>query len=128
MGPQIRDLKKHPDILVVTPGRLIDHMERGYVKLDQIQELVLDEADHMLDLGFLPQIEEILKTVPKNRHTMMFSVTMPGAIERLANRYLKEPVKIDILPEGKAAEGITHRLYLVDRHVPVTCRSLLANH
>jgi len=121
MGPQIKDLKKNPDILVVTPGRLIDHMERGNVRLDQIQELVLDEADHMLDLGFLPQIEDILKTVPKNRHTMMFSATMPSAIERLANRYLNDPLKIDILPEGRAAEGITHRLYLVEPENKKAC-------
>lgn len=114
MGPQIKDLKKHPDILVVTPGRLIDHLERGNVRLNQIQELVLDEADHMFDLGFLPQMEAILKAVPKERHTMMFSATMPSAVERLAQRYLKDPVKVDILPEGKAAEGITHRLYMVE--------------
>jgi ATP-dependent RNA helicase RhlE len=114
MGPQIRDLKKHPDIVVATPGRLIDHVERGNVRLDRIQELVLDEADHMLDLGFLPQIEAILERVPAQRHTMMFSATMPSPIERLTKRFLKDPERIDILPEGRAAEGITHRLYLVD--------------
>jgi len=114
MGPQIRDLKKHPDIVVATPGRLIDHMERRNVRLDLIQELVLDEADHMLDLGFLPQIEAILERVPAKRHTMMFSATMPSPIERLAKRFLQDPERIDILPEGRAAVGITHRLYLVD--------------
>ena len=113
MNPQISDLQKHPDILVATPGRLTDHMERRNVRLDQIQELVLDEADHMLDMGFLPQIETILRGVPRERHTLMFSATMPPTIERLAQRFLKDPVRIDILPEGRAAEGITHRLYLV---------------
>ena len=113
MGPQIRDLGKHPDIVVATPGRLVDHMERGNVRLDKIRELVLDEADHMLDMGFLPQIETILQRVLKQRHTMMFSATMPYPIERLAQRYLIDPVRIDILPEGRAAEGINHRLYLV---------------
>lgn len=114
MGPQFSDLKKKPDIVVATPGRLIDHVERRTVNLNQIQELVLDEADHMLDLGFLPQVEEILRTVPTKRHTMMFSATMPAPIERLTRRFLADPLRIDILPEGRAAEGITHRLYLVD--------------
>ncbi|MBI2340126.1 MAG: DEAD/DEAH box helicase [Deltaproteobacteria bacterium] len=114
MGPQISDLRRKPDIVVATPGRLIDHLERRIIGLGQIQELVLDEADHMLDLGFLPQVEEILRSVPRQRHTMMFSATMPAPIERLTQRFLTNPVRIDILPEGKAAEGITHRLYLVE--------------
>jgi ATP-dependent RNA helicase RhlE len=84
------------------------------VRLDRIEELVLDEADHMLDLGFLPQLNRILEKVPKKRHTMMFSATMPAAIERLARLHLDDPVRIDILPEGRAAEGIDHRLYMVD--------------
>jgi ATP-dependent RNA helicase RhlE len=127
MGPQIRDLKKQPDIIVATPGRLIDHVERRNVRLDQIQELVLDEADHMLDLGFLPQIEMILKTVPKNRHTMMFSATMPPEIERLSQRFLADPIRIDILPEGRAAEGITHRLYLVGPENKKVCLLAMIN-
>lgn len=114
MDPQIRDLRKGTDLIVATPGRLTDHMERGNVRLHEIRELVLDEADHMLDMGFLPQIETILRTVPRQRHTMMFSATMPPTIERLAQRYLINPARIDILPEGRAAEGITHRLYLVE--------------
>ncbi len=113
MDPQIRDLKKNPDIIVATPGRLADHLNRGNVKLQQISELVLDEADHMLDLGFLPQIKEILGQLPQKRHTMMFSATMPDSIERLAQYFLQDPTRIDILPEGKTAQGIEHRLYLV---------------
>ncbi len=113
MNPQIEALHARPDIVVATPGRLIDHLERGNVRLNEIVELVLDEADHMLDMGFLPQMEAILQRVPSKRHTMMFSATMPFAIERLAQRYLKTPTRIDITPQGKAAEGITHRLYLV---------------
>jgi prevent-host-death family protein len=112
MGPQITGLKRNPDILVATPGRLLDHVRRRNVRLDAIEELVLDEADHMLDLGFMPQIADILEYVPSKRRTMMFSATMPPDIERLAQRLMDDPVRIDILPEG-AAEGITHRLYLV---------------
>lgn len=115
IGPQLRDLREEPDIIVATPGRLADHIDRGSVRLDGIQELVLDEADHMLDLGFLPQIEYILKKLPRKRHTMMFSATMPESIEQLAQQFLHQPTCIDVLPEGKAAAGITHRLYLVNK-------------
>jgi ATP-dependent RNA helicase RhlE len=114
IGGQVRELKRRPDIVVATPGRLYDHMQRHHVKLDQIQELVLDEADHMLDMGFLPQIEKILRAVPPKRHTMMFSATMPGPIERLTRRFLNAPVTVDIRPEGKAAVNLEHKLYLVD--------------
>jgi ATP-dependent RNA helicase RhlE len=121
MGPQIKELKNGPDIVVCTPGRLLDHMKRRNLKLDRIEELVLDEADHMLDLGFLPQLKRIVEKVPKGRHTMMFSATMPDSIERLARQHLRDPVRIDILPEGRAAEGIEHRLYMVDEYDKKKC-------
>ncbi|HNU83636.1 MAG TPA: DEAD/DEAH box helicase, partial [Thermoanaerobaculia bacterium] len=73
-----------------------------------------DEGDHMLDLGFMPQIHRILEHLPEQRHTMLFSATMPPPIERLAQRFLTEPLRLDVTPKGKAARGITHRLYLVD--------------
>jgi len=114
MGPQMRGLAGRPDVVVATPGRLLDHVERGSLRLDRVSELVLDEADHMLDMGFLPQVLRILEELPAVRHTMMFSATMPAPIERLAQRFMRDPVRIDILPEGGAAEGISHRLYLVD--------------
>jgi len=114
MGPQIHGLRRRPDIVVATPGRLYDHLERGNVRLDEIEVLVLDEADHMLDLGFLPQVQRILQEVPDRRQTLMFSATMPPIIERLAGRFMHDPAVIDITPEGKAAQGISHRLYLVD--------------
>jgi ATP-dependent RNA helicase RhlE len=114
MGPQIHGLRRQPDIVVATPGRLYDHLERGNVRLNEIQALVLDEADHMLDLGFLPQVQRILQEVPDQRQTLMFSATMPPIIERLAQRFMHDPAVIDITPEGKAAQGISHRLYLVD--------------
>ena len=127
MGPQRTELRDHPDIIVATPGRLVDHMERGEVSLSHIEQLVLDEADHMLDLGFMPQISRILKVLPKKRQTMMFSATMPGSIERLARQFLSDPERIDILPAGRAAGGITHRLYLVDDPDKKRCLMALLN-
>jgi ATP-dependent RNA helicase RhlE len=114
MGPQIDGLRRQPDILVATPGRLLDHVRRGNVRLDKIEKLVLDEADHMLDLGFLPQIAEVLDLIPARRQTMLFSATMPPPIERLAQRLLDAPTRIDIIPHGRTARGIEHRLYLVE--------------
>ncbi|HEY3055945.1 MAG TPA: DEAD/DEAH box helicase [Thermoanaerobaculia bacterium] len=113
MKPQIDALRSVPDIVVATPGRLLDHVRQRHVKLDAIEELVLDEADHMLDLGFLPQIRDVLRRLPRERHTMMFSATMPSSVEMIANEFMRDPQRIDITPEGGAAEGITHRLYLV---------------
>jgi ATP-dependent RNA helicase RhlE len=125
---QMDELAKKPDIVVATPGRLLDHVGRGTVKLDRIEELVLDEADHMLDLGFLPQILDVLETIPAERHTMMFSATMPREIERLTRRFLTDPVRIDITPPGRTAAGITHRLYLVDVDNKKACVLSLLNH
>ncbi len=113
MKPQLDSVRDDLDIIVATPGRLLDHVERGTVRLDKIEVLVVDEADHMLDLGFLPQLREIIKSLPRKRHTMMFSATMPPAIEQLARTMLQDPMRIDILPEGRAATGISHRLYVV---------------
>lgn len=128
MNPQIKALKENPDIVVATPGRLLDHLERNNVSLQHLTDLILDEADHMLDLGFLPQIEKILQRVPRERRTMMFSATMPPAIERLARVYLQNPERIDILPEGRAAEGISHRLYLVEPEDKKKCLLALLHH
>lgn len=127
MYPQIQDLKRGPDIIVATPGRLVDHLDRKNCRLDRIEELVLDEADHMLDLGFLPQIKKIVDRIPAKRHTMMFSATMPSAIERLANQHLSTPIRIDVLPKGRAAQGITHRLYMIDGPDRKKCLLALLN-
>jgi ATP-dependent RNA helicase RhlE len=113
MKPQLDALRDKPDIVVATPGRLLDHVQRRSVSLDKIEMLVLDEADHMLDLGFLPQMREILRRLPRERHTMMFSATMPDSIEMIARDFMQSPHRIDIMPVGSAAEGITHRLYVV---------------
>lgn len=113
MKPQLDALRAQPDIIVATPGRLLDHVKRRTTSLDKIEVLVLDEADHMLDLGFLPQIREVLRRLPRERQTMMFSATMPDSIEMIARDFMRTPERIDIMPAGGAAEGITHRLYLV---------------
>src|SRR5262245_15069553 len=113
MRPQTEALRAKPDIVVATPGRLLDHLRQRHLSLDDIEALVLDEADHMLDLGFLPQMREILRKLPRERQTMMFSATMPESIEMIARDFMRDPQRIDITPEGAAAEGITHRLYLV---------------
>ena len=113
MKPQLDALRGQPDIIVATPGRLLDHVKRRTTSLDKIEVLVLDEADHMLDLGFLPQMREILRRLPRERQTMMFSATMPDSIEMIARDFMRTPERIDIMPVGGAAEGITHRLYLV---------------
>ncbi len=113
-GPQLKELSRGADIVVATPGRLLDHAERRTVRLDEISELVIDEGDHMLDLGFLPQVQRVLERIPTDRHTMMFSATMPEAVERLASRFMREPVLVDLRPGRRAAQGIEHRLYLID--------------
>lgn len=113
MDPQITKLRTNPDIIVATPGRLLDHVGRRTARIDRVRYLVLDEADHMLDLGFLPQILRVLELLPTERQTMMFSATMPAQIDRIARRFMRDPEQIDFRPDGRTAEGIEHRLYLV---------------
>lgn len=127
MKQQIKELRRNPDIVVATPGRLKDLMGRRCVSLKRIKELVFDEADHMMDLGFLPQINDIMRKVPRRRHTMMFSATMPDNIERIAKKYLVDPIRIDVLPKGRVAEGITHRLYLVTAQNKKKCLLAVLN-
>ena len=113
MRPQIRDLRAHPDIVVATPGRLIDHVNRRNVDLSKIQILVLDEADRMLDMGFRPQLEEILRELPSKRQTLLFSATMPNGVHALALRILKDPEWISVSPERVAAETVEQVVYPV---------------
>ena len=126
LGPQITDLRRHPDIVVATPGRLWDHVERRNLGWTRFEMLVMDEADHMLDLGFLPQIMRILEAVPDDRQTMMFSATMPPTIENLARRFMRSPTIIDLLPEHRTATGIDHRLYMVEPDDTRACLLALA--
>jgi ATP-dependent RNA helicase RhlE len=113
MKPQIRDLRAGFDILVATPGRLFDHMERGNVDLSQIEVLVLDEADRMLDMGFRPQIEAILERLPKQRQTLLFSATMPRGVHALAMRITNEPTWVEASPQSMAATTVLQSVYSV---------------
>ncbi len=113
INKQFFDLKKNPRLIIATPGRLIDHIGRKSIKLDQIKTLVLDEADMMLDMGFLPQIEEILKSVPKERQTMLFSATMPIEIANLATKYLKLPIRIEVAPQGTTVENVSQEMIVL---------------
>ncbi|MFA5886909.1 MAG: DEAD/DEAH box helicase [Patescibacteria group bacterium] len=110
---QLFSLRKRPHIIVATPGRLIDHLKRRTFKLDQINTLVLDEADMMLDLGFAPQIQEILKQAPPERQTMLFSATMPAAIVKIAANYMKLPVSIEVAPSGTTASQVDQEIFII---------------
>jgi ATP-dependent RNA helicase RhlE len=112
-GKQLSELKSGTDILVATPGRLLDHLEQGNVKLDTIQHLVLDEADRMLDMGFMPDVRRIIDQCPRDRQTLLFSATMPPEIARLTEWALRAPEKIEIGARRAPAETITHALYPV---------------
>lgn len=112
---QFAQLKRKPHIIVATPGRLIDHMQQRTVSLGNIGVLVLDEADRMLDMGFMPQIRKILAAVPKEHQTLLFSATMPEDIVRIADKHMKKPVRVEVAPQGTAAENVDQELFVVDR-------------
>ncbi|MDO8528078.1 MAG: DEAD/DEAH box helicase [Deltaproteobacteria bacterium] len=115
MGRQLAALRRYPRIIIATPGRLIDHLRQGTVKLSDIEILVLDEADRMLDMGFAPQISQILKTVPKQRQTLLFSATMPAGIVRIASSYMAMPVRLEVAPAGTAAENVEQEIIIVKK-------------
>jgi ATP-dependent RNA helicase DeaD len=99
IGRQIRALKKKPQIIIGTPGRLLDHINRKTIRLEDVQTVILDEADEMLDMGFMEDIQSILKQVPDERHTMLFSATMPANIQKLAQQFLKNPEHVSVIPK-----------------------------
>jgi ATP-dependent RNA helicase RhlE len=113
--PQERALRNGVDIVVATPGRLIDHLERKNVVFDDLEVLVLDEADRMLDMGFAPQINAIVREVPPYRQTLLFSATMPPEVEALARKYLRKPVVVQVGRRSAAASTVTHAVYPVPR-------------
>lgn len=110
---QVRELKQKTHIVVGTPGRVLDHIERGTLNLQQIKSVILDEADEMLNMGFIETVEMILKMTPKARQTMLFSATMPNAIKKLAKNYLSQPTEIKIESKSIATDLVEHALYPV---------------
>lgn len=113
MGPQEHAFRTGVDVIVATPGRLLDHFRFPYASLQGLEVLVLDEADRMLDMGFLPDIRRILRRLPARRQTLFFSATMPGTIAALAREMLRNPVTIDVERKAAPAVGITHAAYPV---------------
>jgi len=113
--PQIAALKRGADVVVGTPGRLIDLMQRGDVSFDAVQVLVLDEADRMADMGFMPQVQKILYTLKSEHQTMLFSATLDGAIKRLVDRYMRDPVSHEVVSDEPTVDEMEHRfLYVHD--------------
>ena len=117
MGPQEHALRSGVDIIVATPGRLLDHFRYGYAKMNHLEFLVLDEADRMLDMGFLPDIKRILRHIPARRQTLFFSATMPPPIAALTREMLKDPVTINLQRTSAPAVGITQAVYPVPQEL-----------
>jgi ATP-dependent RNA helicase RhlE len=115
LGPQEQALRAGVDVIVATPGRLLDHMERQNVAFDDLEVLVLDEADRMLDMGFAPQLNRIVSEIPKYRQTLLFSATMPPEVEALARKYLRKPIVVQVGMRTQAASTVTHAVYPVPR-------------
>ncbi len=115
MDPQVQALRRDPRVVIATPGRLIDHMSQWNFIPDSVVMLVLDEADRMLDMGFAPQIEKILRFLPKERQTMLFSATMPKEIMNIAAKYMKLPLSVEIAPSGTTVERVTQELFIVKK-------------
>ncbi len=127
-SPQVRALARGVDILVATPGRLLDLMEQGHVRLGQVEILVLDEADHMLDLGFIPDVRRILAAVPKRRQTLFFSATMPPPIARLADGILTNPLEVFVTPAASTVDEVEQRVHFIARsNKPMLLAQLLAD-
>lgn len=114
-NPQVDELKRGIDILVATPGRLNDLIGQGYIDLQNVETLVLDEADRMLDMGFIHDVEKVIARVPSERQTLFFSATMPDSIMRLCNRILTDPVKVAVTPVSSTVDLIEQALYYVDK-------------
>jgi len=117
MGPQEHAFRARVDVIVATPGRLLDHLTHPYAKLDSIEYLVLDEADRMLDMGFLPAIRRLLKYIPKKRQTLFFSATMPAPIVELTRDLLHNPATINLARKAAPATGITQAVYPVPQEL-----------
>ncbi len=116
MEIQKRELRQRVHVIVGTPGRTLDHIERGNMNLEEIQYLIIDEADKMLDMGFIEQVEAIIKVLPASRVTMLFSATMPDKIQEICKKYMKNPIKIEVESENPSLENIRQVYYEVDEN------------
>lgn len=113
--PQVDQLRKGVDILIATPGRLLDLHKQGFIDIDHLHTLVLDEADQMLDMGFVNDVKKIVKLTPDNRQTLLFSATMPIAIRELAEMFLTNPASVTVTPVSSTAEKVEQRIYFVEK-------------
>lgn len=113
IGRQLQALRRDPHVVVATPGRLCDHLNQRTVNLGTVTILVLDEADRMFDMGFAPQLNQILSAVPKKRQTMLFSATMPPEIMKIAAAHMGLPIRVEVAPAGTAAEHVDQEIYIV---------------
>jgi ATP-dependent RNA helicase RhlE len=113
--PQIKHLSHGVDVLVATPGRLLDLQSQGYIKLDQVDFFILDEADRMLDMGFIHDIRRVLKLLPRKKQNLLFSATMPPNIVKLAGDFLSNPARVEVVPESTTAEKITQQVMFVEK-------------
>jgi ATP-dependent RNA helicase RhlE len=114
MGPQMQALRRGVDVVIATPGRLIDHMQQRSLDLSGVEVLILDEADRMLDMGFLPALKRILSALPKQRQTLLFSATFAGPIKALAMQFMHQPREVSVTPANSVATTVTHHVHPVD--------------
>ncbi len=128
MGPQEKALRAGVELVVATPGRLLDHMRHSQVRFDHLHTLVLDEADRMLDMGFLPDLKRIIARLPAREHTLLFSATMPPVIAHLAKEILKDPQTIQVGQRSAPAVGITQAVYPVAEHLKTALLRHLLRH
>ena len=126
---QIRELAKLPDLVVATPGRLIDHLHRGRIKLSGLEVLILDEADRMLDMGFIDDVKKIVAAAPEKRQTLLFGATLDDSVARLGRCLLKDPIRIQVAVQEKTHESIEQRLHVVNdtRHKACILEHLIAD-
>ena len=114
-GNQVRALNRGAHVLVATPGRLLDLMNQGHIDLSQLEVFVLDEADRMMDMGFLPDLKRIILKLPKDRQSLFFSATLPRKIVELAKRLLTDPISVNVTPKSTSVKRIEQRVLYVDR-------------
>ncbi|HJR71115.1 MAG TPA: DEAD/DEAH box helicase [Gammaproteobacteria bacterium] len=115
INPQIAELRRGVDIVIATPGRLLDHVQQRHVDLSHVEIFVLDEADRMLDMGFLPDIRRVIATLPRQRQSLLFSATFPDDIRQLANKLLRDPASIEVGQRNATADRISQCVYFVDK-------------